>query len=281
MMALADVPSAMAQLDTATGPATHLMKHALFVSPDTSYEMTYVLAEESGLTFYRERYYPENFRWQGMADHRQTSDTTWHTQILRAELLPGIDTLRSFFPSTKYGPPITETVGNERVGYTSFTEDELTADAFLAFALRAFGLPTFDTATAYYFGQVDHTLTPIGKRYVLCEVEGWKSGTPLFRYTVGRIAPQGFEVVERDTLLVPPKEMHRLRRMLYEFVGAEWGSCVDGAQASSHMLIVGENKVVRAEHCRDWKRRRRPDALIRIHWIYWKYSRTNRPTPKS
>ncbi|MBP7449345.1 MAG: hypothetical protein KA817_04885 [Flavobacteriales bacterium] len=272
--AFAQVSSATSgQLDSAAGPASHLMKHALFVCQDTTYEISYEpLGEFNGLQFYREWLGPEHFRWQGMAPVAFKSDAVSPPIIFRAEVLPGVDTVRSLFPSTKYAPPV-----EQRVGYNVFEEDALTEDAFLAFALRAFGLVTLDSAAAYFFGQADETLRPLGKPYVLCEVVDWRSTSPLFTYTVGRVSPNGFDVVERDTLPVSPKDMERLKRKLNEFVGAEYASCVCSAQGTSDLLFVGGKKVVMAAHCRDHKKlRRKPEAMSEIRWLHWNYTQAPR-----
>lgn len=261
------------QLDSAAGPATHLMKHAVFVCPDTTYEMTYEpLGEFNGLQFYREWLGPEHFRWQGMGRAAIKSDTVSPLIVFRAELLPGVDTIRSLFPSQTYGPPITRESGDMRIEV-----DALTADAFLSFGLNAFGLASLDTATAYYWGQVYEESKGAEKHYVLCEIEGWRKPASLFRYTVGRSVPQGFEVIEADTLSVPSKEMDRLKRKLETFVGAEWESSVCSPEGESHLLLVSGRKVVMAEHCWDFKKwNRRPEAISGIPWLYWKYNQPPR-----
>jgi hypothetical protein len=262
-----------AQLDSAAGPTTHLMKHTLFICPDTTYEMTYVLSGAfNGLKFYRGWRGLEDFRWQGMALAVTKADTVSQPMILRAELLPGVDTLSSLFPAQPYGPPVTGELGG-----MTFKEDALTEDAFLSFALRTFGLLSLDSSTAYYFGQANETVMQLDKPYVLCEVVDWRSTTPLFIYTRGRISPNGFDVDERDTLSVPAKEMERLKRKLDAFVGAEYASCVCSAQGTSDLLLAGGKKVVMAKHCRDYKKlRNSPEAMGEIRWLHWNYTQPPR-----
>ncbi len=262
----------MAQPDTSSVPPTHLTQHALFVCPDTSYEITYVLTEEFlGHAFYREWHYLENFRWHGMARMPDGNDTAARPVIMRAVLLPGVDTLRSIFNTNEYEPAITERIGN-----TEYTTDYLTEDVFLAFALRAYGLVTPDTATAYYFGEFDRDVKYGGRCFVLCSVEGWRGLSPRFIYTVGQRSPDGFRVIARSELQVPPKEMDRLRRQLIVFVGSEWESCLFGSYEAEELLMVGNKRIVWSEHCRDGKKRRHsPDALQWISWLFWRHAPGN------
>lgn len=268
LLLLLGATTAAAQSDTSSAPPTHLIQHALFVCPDTSYEITYVLTEELlGHTFSREWLYPENFRWHGMGRLVLESDTSARPLIFSSVLLPGVDTLRSVFSTNEYGPATTDRIGN-----TEYTTDYLTEDAFLAFALRAYGLVTPDTATAYYFGKLDDASKDGGARFVLCAVEGWRGLSPRFIYTLGQRSPDGLRVIERGELQVPRKEMDRLRRQLIVFVGTKWESCLYGSYMVEKLLMVGNNRIVSSEHCRDGKKRRHtPDALWGISSIYWRY----------
>ncbi len=273
LVALLRTCVAMGQVDSTSGPATHLMKHALFICADTSYAMTYVLAKEfRGVTFYRDRLYPADFRLAGMAAIGLAGDTTIKPIIFRSNLLPGIDSLRSLFTTSGYGPPETE-----QVGYTSYSEDMLTEDAFLNFALLSYGLTELDTTIAYYFGQVDWAPKRVGKQYVLCEVVDWRSASPTFKYTLGGLSDNGFEVLERGTLAVTRKDLDQLRRQLLAFSAAGGGSCVSSAQGESDLLVLGKNKVVFSDHCRKpTKGLRKPHAMTGMRWIYGKYSRQAR-----
>jgi hypothetical protein len=275
LLLLRSAASGFAQVDSSAVPTSHFLKHALFVCPDTSYRMSYVLAEEfNGLTFYRQWLEPQDFRWESLARIPESSELTSRTETYNTTLEHGVDTLRSMFTTSVYAPP---EAGEE--GAVRYFEDEQAEDAFLSFAMRDFGLLDLDSSTAYFFGQAENSAKREGKRYVLCEVLGWRGATPKFRYTVGLLALEGFVIIDRAILPVTRKEFNRLRRKLIFFSDRTWESCVSSNQGTSDLLVVGGKRVVIAEHCREVSKwRQRPEAMVGIYWHYWKHCRSRSPS---
>lgn len=272
LLSICLVQGLWAQVDQEVGFQTHAIKHTLFVCPDTAYELTRVIYEDYGLGFCRGFLRPDDFYSNGMAVLSLVGkDSIGPARVVRYELLPGMDTLGSPFSGRDYPAPYpVSCMGREGM------EDLLREDAFHAYLVRAFGVDHLDTAVVYSCGPIDDPLEGIRHRYVLYTIEGWRTSTPKVNYRYGQMSKEGFHLLNEGTVVVPEKEMKRIRKSLVVYSNSSWGSYIfPGDRGLSSMLIVADRKVVATDYglrCRA-RGRERPGAVSWVPFMLGRYSR--------